>query len=70
MDRKGSKRLSGPLAETDVAEILRLGDVENVVDGIRDVVPSKVVNRIVPELLRVWVILDALFRIFVASVIP
>lgn len=70
MNGEGRKRLSGTLAEADVANILRLGDVEDVINGIRDVVPCKVVNRIVPKLFRVRVIFHALFRIFVASVIP
>ena len=51
MNGEGSKGLSGPLAETDVAEILRLGYVENVRNGIRNIVPSEVIHRVVPELL-------------------
>jgi hypothetical protein len=70
MDREGGKSLSGPLAETDVAETLRPSDVENVIDGIRDVVPGKVIHGIIPKLLRIWVVPDALFGVLVTSVVP
>lgn len=44
MDREGGKGLGGPLAETNVAETPRLGGVENIGNGIRDVVPGKVIH--------------------------
>ena len=70
MDGEGSKGLSGPLTETDITDILRLGNVEDISDRIRDIMPGEVIHRVVPKLFRVWIVLDALFRIFVASVIP
>ena len=60
MDGEGSKGLSGSLAETDIAEVLRLGDVEDVRNRIRDVVPGEVIQRIVPKLFRIRIELDAL----------
>ena len=60
MDGEGGKGLGRPLAETDVAETPRLGGVEDVGDGIRDVVPGEIVQRVVPKLFRVRIMVDAL----------
>ena len=60
MNGEGSKGLSGALTETDVAEILRLGNFEDVRNGIRDVVPGEVIQRVVPKLFRVRIMVYAL----------
>ena len=44
MNGEGSKGLSGPLTETNVADMLRLGEVEDVRNGVRDVVQGEVVD--------------------------
>ena len=70
MDGEGGEGLSGSLTETDVTDVPRLGDVEDVRDCIRDVVPGEVIHRVVPKLFRVGIILDAFLGILVAPVVP
>ena len=44
MYAQGSKRLGSALTEANVAQLVRFGDSENMVYGVWDVVPSKIVN--------------------------
>ena len=69
MDAEGSEGLRGTLAETNVAQTGLLGYVEDVGDGIGDVMPGEVVYAVVPKLGRVWVMVDRLLGVFVATII-
>ena len=44
MDAEGGECLGGALAEANVAERRCLGNIEDVVDGVGNVMPGKVVN--------------------------
>jgi hypothetical protein len=46
MNAKSSKGLGSPLAESDIAELLALCYLQNVIDGIRNVVPRKIVDTV------------------------
>jgi hypothetical protein len=54
VNAQGSKRLGSALAETDVAETGCTGDLEDMFDRVRDVVPRKVINGKVPKLVESW----------------
>lgn len=69
MNAERSKRLRGTLTETHIAETGTFGDVKNVLDRIRNIVPSKVIKAIVPELWRVGTVVDRFFGIFVTPVV-
>ena len=69
MDAESSKRLRGTLTETHIAETCTFGDVKNVLDRIRNIVPSKVIKAIVPKLWRVGTVVDRFFGIFVTPVV-
>lgn len=61
--------LRGALAESDVAEAGRLRRVEDVLDGIRDVVPGELIDGEVPKLGAVRAGVDGLLRVLVASIV-
>ena len=69
MDTEGGEGLSSALAETDIAQARLLGNIEDVGDGVGDVVPGKVVNGVVPEFCGVGVVVDGLFGVLVAAVV-
>lgn len=46
MDAEGGKGLSGPLTKANIAELLTLGDLENMFNRVGNVMPSKVVDTI------------------------
>lgn len=43
MDAKGREGLCCALAEADIAQLLGLGDVQDIMYGVRDIVPCKIV---------------------------
>ena len=69
MNTERSERLSSTLAETDVADAWFLGDVDDVFNRVRNVVPSEVVNAEVPKLGRVRVMMDGLLGVLVPPVV-
>ncbi len=69
MDAEGCERLGGALAEADIAEAGLLGHLEDIRDGVGDVVPGKVIDAVVPELGRVGVVVDGLLGVLVAAVV-
>lgn len=46
MYTKSGKRLGGSLTETDVTQFFGLGNLENVIDRVRDVVPCKIIYAV------------------------
>jgi hypothetical protein len=69
VNAEGSKGLSSALTETDVAETGCTGDLENIFDGIWDVMPCKIINGEVPKLERVGIMVDGLFGVLVAAIV-
>ena len=69
MNTERSECLSSTLAETDVADAWFLGDVDDVFNRVRNVVPSEVVNAEVPKLGRVRVVMDRLLGVLVPPVV-
>ena len=69
MDAQSSKSLCRALTEADVTQTWCVGDVENVLDGIRNIVPCKIVDAKIPECGSVRTSLDGFFGIFVSAVV-
>ena len=67
---KRRKRLSSALAESDVAQALLPCEVQYVFDGVGDVMPGEIVDAEIPELGRIWVVMDGLLRVLVSSIVP
>ena len=44
MNAKGRKRLSSALTEPNIAQSGSFGDVQDVLDRVRDIVPRKVIH--------------------------
>ena len=66
---QSSEGLSGALAEADIAKTWLLGDSENILDGVGDIMPGKVVYTVVPELDGIWVVMDGLLGVLIATVV-
>ena len=70
MNAERSKCLRGSLAKSDVTEALFLRHVQDVFDRVRDIMPCKVVDAVVPKFGAVWIVVDALLGVLVATVVP
>ena len=69
VNAQSSKRLSSALTETNVAEIGCTGNLENIFNRVRDVMPRKIIDGEVPKLVRVGVMVDRLFGVLVSTVV-
>jgi len=69
MNAQGSKRLSGTLGKPDIGQRRLIRSVQDVVDGVGDIVEGEVVDREIPELGRVGRVMNRLLRVFVATVV-
>jgi hypothetical protein len=69
MDTQRGESLSSALREADVRQRRLLGCVQNVVDGIRDIVESEIIDAEIPELLGIRWVVDGFFRVFIATII-
>lgn len=58
MNAECGKCLRGALAETNVAHAVSLGDVQDIANRIRDIMPGEVVKAVVPELDRIRVMMN------------
>ena len=66
---ESSEGLRGALTEADIAQTGLLGNLQDVLDGVRDVMPGKVVDTVVPELGRGGTVVNGLFGVLVAAVV-
>ena len=69
MNTQCGKGLRRTLTEADVAETRLLCHVKDVVDGLWDVMPGKVVDAVVPELGRVGVMIYRLLGVLIPAVV-
>lgn len=52
--------MSGTLTEADITQAGFLGNAQDVGDGVGDVVPGEVINAVVPEFVRIRVMVNRL----------
>lgn len=69
MYAEGGESLSGALTESDIAEALRVSEVEDVLNRVGDVAPGKVVDAEIPKFGGVWVVVNGFLRVLIASVV-
>lgn len=69
MDTQSSKSLCCALTEANVAETRYVGGVENVLDGVGDIMPCEIVNAEIPECGSIGTRFDGFFGVFVAAVV-
>jgi hypothetical protein len=69
VNAQGSKGLRSSLTETNVTETGCTGNLEDIFNRVRDVMPRKVINGEVPKLVRVGVMVDRLFGVLVSTVV-
>ena len=58
------------LAEADITDAGRLGIIENILYGVRDIVPSEIVDAEVPELRGTGFVMKGFLGIFIAAIVP
>ena len=69
MNAECSKCLRGALTEANIAQAVRVGDIQDIVNRIRNIMPGKVVEAVIPKLDRIRVVMNRLLGILVSSVI-
>lgn len=69
MNAQCGKRLSRSLRESDIGQGRLMRSLEDVADGIRNIVECKIVHREIPEFVRVGRMVNRLFRVLVAAII-
>lgn len=70
MYAESGKRLRRSLTETNITYARGLGSVEDVVDSIRNVVPCKIIDTVVPEFRRIWPMMDRFLGVLVPAIVP
>ncbi len=69
MDTECSESLSRPLTKANIADTGFVRDLENVLDGVGNVVPSEVIDTIVPEFGRIRIMVDGFLGILVSPIV-
>lgn len=69
MDRQCCKGLSCSLREADIRERGLARGRKNVINAVRNVMESELINRVVPERRLCWGVIDALLGVLVSAVV-
>ena len=69
MNREGCKGLGSSLREADIGKSFLIVGCKNVIDGVRDVVESELIDRVVSKGGTCGRMVNILLRIFITTVV-
>lgn len=69
MDAESSKSLRCALTEAHITQTLLTRDIEDILNTIRYIMQTKLVQRVIPKTTLVGCTMDRLFRVLISSIV-